>query len=134
MKKIYTAKSKIEGKGVFAEEEIKKGEDIIEYNGDKINSDEGDARADEQLNKGHLYIFKLNEEFDIDGDIKDNTAKFINHSCDPNCETVIYDEKEILIVALKDIKKDEELTFDYQLTGDRVIQCNCQSKNCRGMI
>tara|TARA_Y100000034_G_scaffold133891_1_gene200805 strand:+ start:260 stop:658 length:399 start_codon:yes stop_codon:yes gene_type:complete len=131
--KVILKKSKIEGKGVFAKEDISKKEEIIEYTGELISKEEGTKRADSQLEKGHVYIFELNDKYDIDGS-KNKIAKYINHSCEPNCESVIYNDKEIWIVAIKDIKKGEELTFDYELTGDKVIRCNCGSKKCRKFI
>ncbi len=113
--KIVLKKSSIEGKGIFASENIKKKEEIIQYIGEIVGKEEGTKRADDQLEEGHVYIFELNDKYDIDGSEKGNIAKYINHSCDPNCESIIYDDKEIWIVAIKDIKKDEELTANYNL-------------------
>jgi len=129
-KPVYSKKSKIEGRGVFSSRDIKKGEEIIRYEGDKILKSEGDIRSEKQLKKGHLYIFGLNKKYDIDGNKNGNIAKYINHSCSPNCETVTYDNKEIWIVALKKIKQNEELTYDYKLTGDISIACKCGSSRC----
>src|SRR5690606_27581342 len=84
-------KSSIHNKGVFASRDIKKGEQIIEYIGEKITKKESDKRADEQYTRGesgqegHVYIFELNKRHDIDGNVDWNDAKYINHSCDPNC-------------------------------------------------
>ncbi|MFT4305072.1 MAG: SET domain-containing protein [Candidatus Woesearchaeota archaeon] len=122
--------SKIHGWGVFALKDIKKGTDIIEYKGKKISRKEGDKRAILQAKKNAIYVFNLNEKYDIDGSDNGNGAQFINHSCSPNCETINYDDKEIWISAIKNIKKGEELAYDYGF--DEEIDCLCNAKNCIG--
>ena len=124
--------SKIHGWGVFALKDIKKGTDIIEYKGKTISRKEGDKRALKQAKKGAIYIFNLNEKNDIDGSDNGNGAQFINHSCSPNCETVNYDDEEVWIQALKNIKKGQELTYDYGF--DDETSCLCGSKKCKGKI
>jgi uncharacterized protein len=124
--------SKIHGWGVFALKNISKGTDVIQYGGKKINKKEGNKRAKLQNKKGAIYIFSLNKKYDIDGADKGNGAQFINHSCNPNCETVNYNDKEIWIQACKNIKKDQELSYDYGF--DDETKCFCGSKNCRGKI
>ncbi|HUO56269.1 MAG TPA: SET domain-containing protein-lysine N-methyltransferase [Candidatus Paceibacterota bacterium] len=115
------------GGGLFALMPIKKGEFILEYTGEKIP-----ARAADE--SGSRYLFEINKNWTIDGSGMDNKARWINHSCDPNCEASI-EKGHILINACKDIMKGEELTFDY---GDdyfdefiRPIGCRCGSANCR---
>ena len=129
-KSVYTKTSKIEGKGVFSSKNFKKGDEIIEYRGERISKKEGGKRSEKQLKEGHLYIFSLDKKQDIDGKVKGNIAKYINHSCGPNCEAVTYDDTEIWIVALKNIKKNEELTYDYNLTEKLSINCKCGSNSC----
>ncbi|RLE45900.1 SET domain-containing protein, partial [Candidatus Woesearchaeota archaeon] len=117
---ITVKKSGIHNKGVFAKKNIPKGAKIIEYVGEKISKAESDRRADkvfEQHKKkkekrGSVYIFELNSKFDLDGYPKYNTARWINHSCNPNCETINING-HIWIVALRDIRKGEELSYDY---------------------
>ena len=92
----YKKKSLLHGSGLFALSNIKKGEQVIEYIGDKVTKKEGDKRADKQIKKaeknkknGMVYVFELNKKYDIDGGVARNYARFINHSCDPNCEVEI---------------------------------------------
>ena len=137
-------KSKIHSKGVFAKKNIKKNTQIIEYIGEKITKAEGDRRSSVRIKKftnsrqsGSVYIFELNKKYDIDGFVNRNKAKFINHSCNPNCEVDIFDGK-IWISSIKNIKKDEELSYDYGYTFDKEDYkdhiCKCGSKNCIGFI
>ena len=114
MNKLWFKKnSGVHGSGLFASQNIKKGSKIIEYVGDKVTKKEGDRRADIQLNKakrninnGMVYVFELNKRYDIDGSVKYNHARLINHSCNPNCEVEI-DNNEIWILAIKKIKKND---------------------------
>lgn len=139
---IEVRKSGVHGTGVFAAKKIPRGTKVIEYVGEKISKKESDKRADEVLDKakknpelGGVYIFELNKRWDIDGNVSWNTARFINHSCDPNCETEIEDGK-IWIVAMKDIAKGEELSYNYGYDIDDFEEhpCNCGAKNCVGYI
>ena len=112
MKKLwYKKKSSLHGSGLFSSCDIKKGEQIIEYIGDKVTKKEGDKRADKQIKKaeknkknGMVYVFELNKKYDIDGGVGRNYARFINHSCDPNCEVEITNN-HIWISSIKKIKK-----------------------------
>ena len=87
MKKLwFKKKSSLHGSGLFAESDIKKGEQVIEYIGDKVTKKEGDKRADKQIKKaqknksnGMVYVFELNKKYDIDGGVIRNYARFINH-------------------------------------------------------
>jgi uncharacterized protein len=126
---IGVGTSKIAGKGVYAMKDIPKETEIIEYDGEIVNKDEGTDRSDTQNEKGNFYIFGLNDKQDIDG-AKGGDAKYINHSCDPNCEAVNYDDEEVWIVALRDIKKGEELSYDYGAGDDE--ECRCGAPNCKG--
>ena len=136
-------KSKIHGGGVFATKNIKKGLRIIEYEGEKINKSEGDKRSAQRIKKfldsketGSVYIFELNKKYDIDGSLEYNKARYINHSCDPNCEVNIIDDK-IWISSIKNIKKGDELSYDYGYDFDEDFRdhpCKCGSKSCVGFI
>lgn len=125
-------KSKIHGKGIFALRDISKGVDIIQYRGEVISKKEGTKRALLQEKNGALYVFSLNKKKDIDGMDGGNGAQYINHSCDPNCESLNYDDEEIWIQSIKKIKKGEELTYDYGFDDEGF--CLCGSKNCRGRL
>ena len=142
-KKLYIKKnSKIHASGLFARAEIESGTRIIQYKGLKITKAQSDKIADVHIdaNKkegtvGAVYIFTLNDRYDINGKVAWNLAKFINHSCDPNCETDIVRGK-IWISAIKDIKKGEELSYDYgyDMHCFEDHPCRCNSKNCVGFI
>jgi SET domain-containing protein len=141
-KYIELRNSKIHGIGIFARRNIPKGTKIIEYVGRLISKKESEELAEKQLEfslsnkqKGAVYIFELNKKFDIDGNVFWNTARFINHSCSPNCETED-DDRHIWILALRDIKKGEELSYNYgyDLEDYKEHICKCGSKNCLGYI
>ena len=139
----YKKNSKIHGNGLFASIDIKKGTKIIEYIGDKVTKKEGDKRADKQIQKakknkfnGKVYVFELNKKYDIDGDVKENHAKLINHSCGPNCEVEIINNR-IWIIAIKNIKKNNELNYNYGYSYDADYIdhiCKCGSPKCVGYI
>jgi len=135
MSLIEVKESGIHNEGVFATCDISKGTQIVEYVGEKITSKKGSARSFQQQKRGMIYIFKINKKYDIDGDVPYNIARLINHSCSPNCEAEQKDE-QIFICALKDIKKGEELTFDYNFGIDNYSEhpCRCGSSNCVGYI
>lgn len=142
-KYVVVKKSNVHNKGVFAKVDIPKGTKIIEYIGRKITKKESDILADKVLDaskknpeKGAVYIFELNDKYDIDGNVSWNPARFINHSCNPNCETTNYAGKHIWIEALRNIKKSEELSYNYGYSLDDYKEhpCKCGSKNCIGYI
>lgn len=147
MKKINdfvgVEKSKVHGTGVFALKDIPEGTKIIEYVGRKITKKESDDVFDKQFAQYEkdkkkypgVYLFELNKKYDLDGDVSWNPAKYINHSCSPNCETDII-KGHIWIIAIKDIKKGEEISYDYgyDLENYEDHPCWCGSKNCIGYI
>ena len=137
-------KSKVHGSGVFAVHDIKKNERIIEYIGEKVTRAEGDRRSEKRIKKylnskktGSVYIFELNQRFDIDGSPSYNKARYINHSCNPNCEVEIV-RGRIWIKSIKKIKKGQELCYDYGYEFDKEDYtdhvCKCGSRNCIGYI
>ncbi len=135
MKLYKNKKSNIHKHGLSAATNIQKGKKIIEYKGKKVSLSkvETDPKYD---NDKEIYLFNLNKRFDLDGDFKFNTARLINHSCNPNCE-VLEDNKKLWIFAIRDIKKNEELTYDYGFSFDKDYKqyiCKCGSKNCVGYI
>jgi len=134
--------SDIHHKGVFAKKDIPKGTRIIEYVGEKITKAEADKRADVVLEKsktsvttGAVYIFELNKRHDIDGNVKWNTARFINHTCEPNCEADNIGG-HIWIIAIKNIKKGDELSYNYGYDFEEYYDhpCKCGSPYCVGYI
>ena len=137
-------KSKVHGKGIFAACDIKKNTRIIEYIGEKVTRKEGDKRSEKRLSKylnskstGSVYIFELNSKYDIDGSPLYNKARYINHSCNPNCEVDIKKGK-IWISSIKNIKEGDELSYDYGFEFDKDdykdYKCKCGNKNCIGFI
>ncbi len=137
-------KSKVHGSGIFATKDIQKGKRIIEYIGEKVPRSEGNKRSEKRIKKylgsekeGSVYIFELNSKYDIDGSPLYNKARYINHSCNPNCEVDIIDGK-IWISSIKKIKKGEELNYDYGYEFDKDDYkdhvCMCGSKECIGYI
>ena len=137
-------KSNVHGAGIFATTDIKKNDRIIQYIGEKITKSEGDRRSEKRIkkylnkkNEGSVYIFELNQKYDIDGSPLYNKARYINHSCDPNCHVDII-KNEIWIIAIKNIKKGDELNYDYGYPFDKDDfsdhKCKCGSKKCIGYI
>ncbi len=135
------AGSKIHQQGLFATKRIPADEEIIPYVGEKISKKEGDRRAidlaeeREGTEDASVYMFILDDDYDIDGNVPHNTARLINHSCEPNCEAQII-EDEIWIVALREIPKGEELTFDYGFDLEHYEEhpCRCGRPSCVGYI
>jgi uncharacterized protein len=125
---VRVGPSRIAGQGLFAAQDITKGTRIIQYIGAKIPK----AESAERLAQGNAYIFAFNERYDIDGKTLKNKARYINHSCEPNCEAVVT-KRTIWIVALRDIQAGEELSYNYGLTAKQ-YRCGCGAKNCCGYI
>lgn len=132
--------SNVHGQGAFALRPIPADTRIIEYTGEAVSPAEADRRY-EHRDDPHTFLFTLSKSVILDGGVGGNESRFINHSCDPNCQAVIEDER-IFIDALRDISPGEELGFDYRLQLDgRVTQaerekyaCHCGSPNCRGTM
>ena len=124
-------KSPIHGAGGFAKTSISKGTRVIEYVGEKIDKLESLRRC--QTN--NEYIFALNDREDLDGNVPWNPARLLNHSCEPNCEAVLEDGR-VWIVATRDIRAREEITFNYgfDLEDYKEYPCSCGSANCVGFI
>lgn len=133
--------SPIHNLGIYATQHIPKDTRIIEYIGEKITKAESDrrgvARVEEakKTGDGMVYIFELNKRYDIDGNYPYNTARLINHSCNPNCEPQCI-RGHIWVIAIRDIKPGEELNYDYGYDLDHFFDhpCRCGSKNCVGYI
>jgi SET domain-containing protein len=128
---VRVGPSRIDGLGLFAAQDIPKGTRIIQYIGEKISSRERARR----LAAGNVYIFHLTYRYAIDGQTLDNTARYINHSCAPNCE-VEKTSDTIWIVALRDIAAGEELSYNYGYDASNYQEnpCNCGAPNCCGYI
>ena len=135
MKLYKVKKSNIDKRGLCASKDIKPGVKIIVYAGKLITKKETEQNLKFD-NKKDIYLFNINEKYDLDGDFSWNTARLINHSCNPNCE-VEGEGLKLWISSLRKIKKGEELTYDYGFGYDadyKQFPCKCQSMNCVGYI
>lgn len=128
---VAAAPSLIHGTGGFASSNCTQGTRVIEYVGEGITKAESLHRCE----AGNQCIFYLDEDWDLDGNVPWNPARFLNHSCGPNCEAELI-EGRIWIVARRDIAAGEELTFNYSydLTDFREHPCHCGSPECVGFI
>lgn len=134
--------SPIHGYGVFAARRIRKGTTVVEYLGDRVSHAQADARyEDKDPNDNHTFLFTVDAKTVIDGGVNGNEARFINHGCDPNCESSTRN-KRIFIDAIRTIQPGEELAYDYQIQRDsddapnvdEIFACRCGAKNCRGSM
>ncbi|MBX9927337.1 MAG: SET domain-containing protein-lysine N-methyltransferase [Gemmatimonadaceae bacterium] len=135
-------RSAIAGAGAYALRLIKKGEKIIEYVGERVSHPVADARYDDAAEHDHhTFLFAVSSRTVIDATVGGNDSRFINHSCEPNCETEI-EKGRVFVFALRDIKVGEELAYDYAYERDgtetekeeRYYKCLCGSPMCRGTI
>jgi len=123
--KIVRRRSAVHGFGVFAAERIAKNARIIDYAGELVRNDESEEREERYLADGCIWVFRVNRNWSRDANVGGNSARFINHSCTPNCWFEVVD-KTIWIRARRDIRKGEELTYDYSIIGERTIPCRCR--------
>ena len=139
---ILVRDSNVHGRGVFATRRIEKGERIIEYLGERVSHDEADRRYEsKEENDSHTFLFIVDSKTVIDAGTAGNDARFFNHSCDPNCESVV-EKRRVFIEALRAIEPGEEMTYDYQIYRDHddpenideVFACRCGFANCRGTM
>jgi len=139
---IEVRHSPVHGYGVFALRRIRKGTTVIEYLGDRITHAEADERyADKDEKDNHTFLFTLNSKIVIDAGRNGNEARFINHGCEPNCESGIL-AKRVFIEAIRTIQPGEELVYDYQITRDpedpddvdEIFACRCGAPGCRGSM
>jgi len=135
-------RSRIQGLGAFATQTIPKGTRLIEYAGERLTPKEADARyPDDERGRHHTYLFAIDDDVVVDAAVNGNDARFINHSCDPNCDAVI-DDGRIWIETIRDVEPGEELAYDYAYileerhspAAKRRFPCNCGSPKCRGTI
>jgi SET domain-containing protein len=141
-RRIQVRRSGVHGKGVFALQAIRRGEVILEYIGERITWEEAQRRhPHDPANPDHTFYFHVDELEVIDANVGGNASRWINHACEPNCES---DEVQgrIFIKALRQLKPGEELFYDYRLTLDerytpalkRQYACHCGSPRCRGTM
>ena len=139
---VEVRNSPVHGRGVFAVARIPKGTRIIEYLGDRISHEAADARyEDHDENDNHTFLFIVDKKTVIDAGVGGNDARFINHQCSGNCESVI-ENRRVFIDATRDIEPGEELGYDYEIgrekddppNVDEIYACRCGSPQCRGTM
>jgi uncharacterized protein len=139
---IEVRRSAIQGNGVFATRRIRAGTRIIEYVGELIDNEEADRRYDDEtMGRHHTFLFAIDERISLDGGREGNESKYVNHSCEPNCDA-IDEDGHIYIFASRTIAAGDELTYDYAYERDgsedeatiRRYACRCGTRSCRGTI
>ena len=123
--RVVRRRSKLHGWGVFALEPINKNTRVIDYAGELIDHKESLKRETKYLRRGEIWCFTVNRRWVRDANVGGNVARFINHSCTPNCYSHIVGQT-IWIRAARNIHAGEELTYDYYTDGEKVIQCRCR--------
>jgi hypothetical protein len=141
--KYYTIRqSPIAGRGAFAIRKIRAGTRVAEYTGETITDAEGDRRyPDDETTSHHTFLFDIGWGKCVDAAVNGGDARYINHSCDPNCEAVV-EKRRIFIDAVRTIYPGEEIFYDYQYARDneseaearRRYPCRCGAGDCRGTI
>ena len=139
---LSVRRSGIHGRGVYAREPIAAGTRIVEYTGERITPAEADARyPDDPSKPTHTFLFAVDDEVLVDAARRGGIARWINHSCEPNCESVI-EGGRIYIDSLRDIEPGEELSYDYHFILNvrhtpamkRRFPCVCGAPGCRGTL
>ncbi len=148
-KKIVARLSPIHGNGVFADELIRKGDRVVRYKGEVRSHSQVDEAYGDIDENGHTFLFTLNDDYVIDANVDGNVARWINHSCAPNCEAVLEEsakgkprKDKVFIEAIRDIQPGEELTYNYGIVlaerhtakMKKIWGCKCGSKKCTGTM
>lgn len=139
---LRVRRSRLHGRGVFALRRIRKGTRVLEYLGDRVSHRQADQRYGHKgIEDNHTFLFIVDRSVVIDGGANGNDARFINHSCDPNCESLIEDRR-VFIEAIRTIQPGDELSYDYQIGRDKqdppnvdeIYACRCGNASCRGSM
>jgi SET domain-containing protein len=147
-RRIVTRRSPIHGNGVFAATDLPKGVRLVQYRGRVITQAQADRRYDGSSDSGHTFLFILNDDYVIDANFDGNAARWINHSCSPNCEAVIDEHASdrrrdrVFIETIRPIKAGEEISYDYGIVLDepytprlkKIWECRCGARKCTGTI
>ncbi len=148
-RRIIRRQSPIHGNGVFASRDLPKGVRVIEYKGRRLTHSQANRMYANDSDSGHTFLFTLNEKFLIDGGDGGNDARWINHSCAPNCEAWVIENKQgdklrdrVVIETRRAIRAGEELTYDYGITLEerqtarlkKIWECKCGAKKCTGTM
>lgn len=147
--RIQQRRSRIHGNGVFAIAPIHAGEKVVEYKGLLRTHEEADALYGDSIDSGHTFLFTLNEHYLIDANVKGNVARWLNHSCEPNCQAFLIESSNgkphkdrVVIEALRDIAVGEELTYNYGIRLSvphtprlkKLWACLCGADQCSGTL
>jgi SET domain-containing protein len=148
-RRIIARRSPIHGNGVFAVEALAKGEEVIQYKGKLLSNDEADDLYGDGGETGHTFLFTLNDDYIIDANQNGNGARWINHSCEPNCRALVEEsaagnprKDKVVIETIRRIKPGEELTYDYGIVLEvphtarlkKLWKCLCGSPKCTGTL
>ena len=148
-KRITLRRSPIHGNGVFALVDIPKGTELVEYRGRRMTHAQIDRIYADTTDNGHTFLFTLNDRYVIDANFDGNIARWINHSCKPNCQAVIEEgdgkdrrKDRVLIETIRSLRAGEELTYDYGIILEepqtaqlkRIWACRCGSRRCTGTL
>jgi len=135
-------RSPVHGMGAFALRRIRKGTRVVEYLGERVSHEEADRRYEtKDATDAHTFLFIVDSKTVIDAGVGGNDARFLNHSCKPNCESVI-ESRRVFIEAIRTIQPGEEMTYDYQIQREdddppgieEVFACHCGFPECRGTM
>ena len=147
--RIAVRRSPIHGNGVFAAQEIPAGVELVEYQGKRLTHAQADRRYAGNAETGHTFLFTLNDQYVIDANQDGNAARWINHSCDPNCQAFLIEHEgrdrrldRVVIESLRPLKAGEELAYNYAITLDerhtprlkKLWACRCGAANCTGTM
>lgn len=148
-RRFVARRSPIHGTGVFAVSAIARGEHIVQYKGKLLAQTEADELYGDGGETGHTFLFTLNDDYVIDANQQGNSARWINHSCSPNCRAVVEESAagdprrdKVMIEAIRTIRSGEELTYDYGIVLEvphtarlkKLWACRCGSPNCTGTL
>ena len=146
---VVRRRSPIHGNGVFAKVDIKAETEVIQYRGRLLTHPQADRLYDGTSDSGHTFLFTLNDRYVIDGNVGGNVARWINHSCAPNCAAAVIEDEDgdpradrVVIEAARNIKAGEELTYDYGIRLEephtaklkRIWACRCGAAKCTGTL
>ena len=148
-RRIAARRSPIHGNGVFALVDIPKGVELIEYRGKLLTMAQADRKYANTSDSGHTFLFTLNEKYVLDANSEGNIARWINHSCTPNCKAFVHENEDgdprkdrVVIESLRALKPGEELTSDYGIVLEErltprlkaIWACRCGARGCTGTL
>jgi SET domain-containing protein len=148
-RRFIRRRSPIHGSGVFAAKDLAPGTELIEYRGRRLTHAQANRAYGGETDSGHTFLFTLNERYLIDANVDGNDARWINHSCAPNCQAWVIEHDSgdrsrdrVVIETKRRIRMGEELTYDYGITLEerhtpklkRIWACRCGARNCKGTI